>query len=207
MRAGAGLVLRRRHVVVGGALLALLLASFGLQTLKFSPGAIIGFRVGLLVVFAGLVALRTASDAAARERHAGGPLVEGREPRLQAAILSAVEVGATGRIAARKSPVMVDRLVEQAIEKYRAIEGGRASAVVTSGAPDRSPPFGRVAAAARGRAAVPSSGRVGAARAHDERRGGQPLRHQVTPGNATVPKGLDQMIAATLSGFRSTTSS
>ena len=47
------LLLRGGIAIVGGGLLALLLASYGLQTLRFSTSAITGFRIATLSVFAG----------------------------------------------------------------------------------------------------------------------------------------------------------
>ena len=42
--------------IIGGGLLALVIASIGLQNLKFSASSITGFRIATLLVFAGLVA-------------------------------------------------------------------------------------------------------------------------------------------------------
>ena len=201
------LLLRGGLVIVGGALLALLLASLGLQTLKFSPGAIIGFRVGLLLVFAGLVALWFVRPMRRRVTDMQVALfVEEHEPSLQAAILSAVEVGATGRIGDQEvHPVIVERLVEQGIEKCRALKADH-----TVGRRDiRRASIALVAVSA---AAVmllvvgPQFLRQGASALlvlTTSAAEASPYAIQVTPGNATVPKGSDQMIAATLSGFRS----
>ena len=93
------LLLRGGIVIVGGALLALLLASLGLQVLKFSALSIVGFRVLTLVVFALLVALWFVRPLRRRVSDMQVALfVEEHEPSLQAAILSAVEVGTTGRM-------------------------------------------------------------------------------------------------------------
>jgi hypothetical protein len=48
------LLLRGGFILVGGGLLALILASWGLHAAKFSPAAVLGFRVGIFTVFAAL---------------------------------------------------------------------------------------------------------------------------------------------------------
>src|SRR5712691_12622769 len=50
------LALRGLVIVVGGSLLALLLSASGLEALKFSPAAIIAFRILVVAVFAALAA-------------------------------------------------------------------------------------------------------------------------------------------------------
>ena len=54
--------------------------------------------------------------------------VEEHEPSLQAAILSAVDIGAASEAGTERRcpPVIVDKLVAQAVEKARTIDGGRA---------------------------------------------------------------------------------
>jgi len=51
------LALRGAVIVVAGTLLALLLSASSLEALRFSPGAIIAFRVIALLVFAALVGI------------------------------------------------------------------------------------------------------------------------------------------------------
>ena len=48
------LAVRGAAFVVGGFLLTLLLSAYALETLKFSPGSIIAFRVGMVMVFGAL---------------------------------------------------------------------------------------------------------------------------------------------------------
>src|SRR5262245_57977827 len=50
------MLLRGGIIVVLGALAAIALASFGLQTYKFSPQSVTGFRIGVFTVFAILIA-------------------------------------------------------------------------------------------------------------------------------------------------------
>src|SRR5262245_44687633 len=78
------LLLRGGIIVVGGALLALFLASWGLQTYKFSPASIVGFRVAIFGVFAALVGLWFARPYFKRVTDMQVALyVEEHEPSLQ----------------------------------------------------------------------------------------------------------------------------
>jgi hypothetical protein len=130
--------------------------------------------------------------------------LEEHEPSLQAEIISAIE--ASRLVGSKDSPhsaALVSKLVEEAIEKCQAIESGRnveraplrrysvASALIvliagvlfTTG-----PMYLRHALTAL----FSVSRSVEAA---------APYRIEVTPGNATVPKGVDQTISAKLEGF------
>src|SRR5262245_66404176 len=80
-------------IVVGGGLLALTLASWGLQELRFSPASVTGFRIAFLVTLASLVGIwlirpmrRTVSDTQV------ALYIEEHEPSLPAAMLSAVAI-------------------------------------------------------------------------------------------------------------------
>ena len=48
------LALRGAAFVVAGFLLTLLLSAYALESLKFSPGSIIAFRVGMVMIFGAL---------------------------------------------------------------------------------------------------------------------------------------------------------
>jgi len=189
------LMLRGAVAIVAGALLALLLASLGLQTLKFSASSIIGFRLAILLVFAALVLMWFVRPLRRRVSDTQVALyVEEFDPSLEAAILSAVEVGAAGARADHEvSPVIVERLVAQAIEKSRSLDGGkaigrqdirRAAIALTSVCAATllllvvGPEFLRQGASAL----LVLSRSVDAA---------SPYSISVSPGNVTVPKGSD----------------
>ena len=110
-------------------LLALALASYGLQATKFSPTSVTGLRVATCSRRSRrCVALWLVRPLRRRVSDMQVALyVEEHEPSLQAAILSAVDVGALGTGSATEDvpPVIVDRMVEQAVEKCRTIEGGK----------------------------------------------------------------------------------
>ena len=201
------LLLRGGAAVVGGGLLALVLASYGLQLTKFSPASVTGFRIGTFAVFAILIALAVFRPLRRRVTDMQVALyVEEHEPKLQAAILSAVEVGAAGLPGTEAVPaVIVERMIDQAIAKARTIDGGKA---VGRKALQRSavalttlvgvvmlllivgPEFLRQGASAL---LVLSKSAQAAS----------PYAITVAPGDATVPKGSDQTITAKLAGFRS----
>ena len=114
-------LLRGGIIVVGGGLVALGLASWGLRALKFSPASIIGFRVALFALLAVLVARWFVRPLRRRVTDMQVALyIEEHEPSLQAAILSAVDAGATDApVSIPVPPVILERLIAQAIEKCR----------------------------------------------------------------------------------------
>jgi len=202
------LLVRGGIVIIAGALLALALASLGLQQTKFSPAWVTGLRIVTWAVFAVLVALWLFRPLRRRANDQQVALyIEEYEPSLQAAILAAVDVGALDAAGARPEvpPAIVERMVEQAAEKARAIEGGRAIgrrplkryAVV----------LGSVAAAALLLLIFgPEFLKQGASALLVVTRNAEaasPYAITVRPGDITIPRGSDQMVMAKLAGFRS----
>src|SRR5687767_60102 len=128
------LLLRGGVIVLAGGLAALILASFGLQTYKFSPTSVVALRIATLTVFALLLLLWLLRPLTRRVNDLQVALyIEEHEPSLQAAILSAVDVGAVstgGHKAEERSehvpPLIVERMVAQAVEHARNIGGGKA---------------------------------------------------------------------------------
>src|SRR3954470_2424282 len=110
------LALRGTVIVVAGTLLALLLSASSLEALRFSPAAIISFRVIALLVFALLVGVGLVLPL--RRRVTDGQValyLEECDPSLEAAIMSAVE---TSDISSDSvSQDLVGKLVDQAIDK------------------------------------------------------------------------------------------
>ncbi|HET9831837.1 MAG TPA: DUF4175 family protein, partial [Vicinamibacterales bacterium] len=119
------LAVRGVVLVVAGTLLALFLSASSLEALRFSPGAIIAFRIIAIAVFAALVwqflvrpLRRNVSDTQV------AMYLEENDPKLEAAILSAIEATSGSTISQDHSPRLVEKLVEQAIEQCRdAIAG------------------------------------------------------------------------------------
>ncbi len=182
-------------------ILALLAVAYTLEALKFTPSAIFWFRIvtGLVLVAAG--AWFFARPLARKVTDEQVVLyLEEHEPSLDSTILSAMEASERP---GDWSPVLINRLVENAIERaheihegqrierdsmmrYAWISGGVALAAValfTFG-----PAYLRHTLSA---IFVISTDAEAAA----------PYRIAVKPGNIKVPKGADQMINATISGF------
>src|SRR5215218_1669958 len=115
------LALRGTVIVVAGTLLALLLSASSLEALRFSPAAIISFRVIALLIFAALVGVGLVLPL--RRRVTDGQValyLEECDPTLEAAIMSAVETSGTPNSTA--SPHLIEKLVDQAMDKCRAID-------------------------------------------------------------------------------------
>src|SRR6186997_2761473 len=86
------LALRGAVIVFAGTMLALLLSAGSLEALRFSPTAIISFRVLALVIFAGLVYIGLVLPL--RRRVTDGQValyLEECDPTLESAILSAID--------------------------------------------------------------------------------------------------------------------
>ena len=199
------LLLRGAVGLLALGFIAFVLSAWGLEAWRFSAGSIITFRIILPLIILGLLGwfivrpmLRRASDDQV------ALYLEEHEPSLQAEIISAIEATRlAGSDASPHSAALVRRLVESAVEKCQRIEYGRnvertplkrygvlagvvavaAIALFTLG-----PAYLRHAASAL----LVISRNVQAA---------TPYRIDVVPGNATVPKGVDQTITAKLDGF------
>src|SRR5579863_5901649 len=201
------LLLRGGFILVGGGLLALILASWGLHAAKFSPAAVFGFRIAIFGIFAALAWLWLVRPLRRQVTDMQVALyVEEHDPTLQAAMLSAVEVGAAHPSGPSESSPVIDRLVEQAVDRCKALDGGRAVGQRA---------IQRHAAALATAAGVtllllvvgPEFFRQGASALLNLSRTAEaasPYSIAVTPGNATVPKGSAQQVTARLAGFRST---
>ena len=170
------LAARGAVVVFVGTVLVLLLSASTLETLRFSPPAILTFRVLLVAVFAALVAYAVMPLRRQVTDTQVALYLEEHNPSLEAAILSAVEASATSDGA--YSPRLVERLVEQAIEQSHAVNDGLAIDGVADEAPWRRPGGIRCRGRAlhRARADVCSKRPLRAVELDTERGSGQPLQ-------------------------------
>src|SRR5690242_11063737 len=199
------LAMRGAVVVVAGTLLALLLSASGLESLRFTAGAIIAFRIISVAVFVGLLLYGLVWPLRRRVTDTQVALyLEECDPTLEAAIISAVEATANGP-SPDHSQHLVDRLVEQAIEQCRAVERG--SAVDTAAVKRHAVALAAIAAIAALMIALgPAYLRHGLSALLVISRSAEaasPYRIQVTPGSAKVPRGGDQAVRAKLLGFTS----
>ncbi|HYB96764.1 MAG TPA: DUF4175 family protein, partial [Vicinamibacterales bacterium] len=180
---------------------AMIAMAYTLEALKFTPGAILAARIVTALMFISAGAWFFARPLSRRVTDEQVALyLEEHEPTLDSTILSAME-------AAERpgdwSPELIRKLVENAIDRvheiregqrierepmkrYVWIAGGVAAAAIALFA--FGPAYFRHSLSA---IFVISSSAEAAA----------PYRIDVKPGDATVAKGADQMISATLSGF------
>src|SRR5439155_4584845 len=119
------LALRGAVIVVGGTLLALLVSASGLEALKFSAPAIISFRIAIALVVVALLLRSVVEPLLRRVSDTQVALyLEEHDQSLETEILSAVEAVETA--SPDHSPALVDRLVQLAVEKCRALDTQRA---------------------------------------------------------------------------------
>src|SRR5437879_4239890 len=119
------LALRGAVIVVGGTALALLLSASGLEALKFSAPAIIGFRIAIALVVVALLLRSVVEPLLRRVSDTQVALyLEEHDRTLETEILSAVEAVETA--SPDHSPALVNRLVQLAVETCRALEPQRA---------------------------------------------------------------------------------
>ena len=198
--------LRSIAVLVAAALGTLLASSYGLELMKFSPGAIVSFRI---VTYVALLAagwwffIRPIARRVSDEQVA--LYLEEHEPSLQAAVLSAVEETRKGERApaADHSPELVTRLLESAVAQIRAVDMGRSveqrqlqqssGLLIAAGlAAVLLFVFGPAYLRHGLSALLTPMGNVEAS---------SPYQIEVLPGDATVARGADQTITARLIGF------
>jgi hypothetical protein len=201
------LAVRGLVVVATGTILALLLFASGLETLRFSVPAIISFRIIALAVFLGLLYLAFVKPMRRRVTDSQVALyLEESNPTLEAAIISAIETSKqTENGESSASPQLVDKLVQQAIDQCRAIDHTQSADHVAF----RRHAMSLIAvglAAALVIALGPAYLRHGLSALLIISRSAEaasPYKIEVTPGNAKVPKGGDQVVRAKLVGFAS----
>ena len=197
------LALRGAVVVVAGTILALLLSASGLESFRFSAGAIIAFRILSVAVFVGLLFYGLVWPLRRRVTDAQVAMyLEECDPTLEAAIISAVEATANGG-SPDHSPRLVEKLVEQAIEQCRAVERG--SIVDRTATKRHTISLAAIAAITALIVAFgPAYLRQGLSALLIISRSAEaasPYNIEVTPGSAKVPRGADQAIRARLVGF------
>src|SRR5258707_1027782 len=201
------LALRGAVVVVAGTVLALMLSASGLESFRFSAASIIAFRFVAVAVFVGLLCYGLIWPLRRRVTDAQVAMyLEESDPTLEAAIISAVEAAAHDSDTSPHSPHLVNKLVEQAVDRCEALDQGRAAeraalrnqGVMLAGiaATTALVVFLGPAYIRHGLSALLVISRSAEA--------STPYRIEVKPGNTKVPRGADQTITAKLFGFAST---
>ena len=196
------LALRGALAVAAIGLLVFLVSARALEAARFTPQAIIIFRIVLAAAVAALTGYLLVRPLLRRVRDEQVAMyLEEHEPTLQATIISAIEAGRDA--STPHSQALVRRLVEEAIQKTRAIEYGKrverqpvrryaATIAAVTAAAIALFAFGPAYLRHAGSALFMLSRDVEAA---------VPYRIAVKPGDATVAKGADQVISAELAGF------
>jgi hypothetical protein len=185
--------------LIAGVLAIFAIAS-GLEAFRFSPEAIFWFRIatGLALLAAAAVFfvrpfLRLVSDDQV------AMYLEEHEPSLESTLITAMD---ESKSSGDSSPELRRRLVESAIERIHAAEDGQR----VEREPLRRYSF-TVAAVSLVALAVFTLGpaylrhTLSALFTIQSAEAAAPYRIEVKPGSATVPKGADQTIAATIAGF------
>src|SRR5688572_15052000 len=198
----AKLVLRGAVRVAAVALALFLASAYALEWAKFSAASIIAARVLMMAALAAsffFFLFKPLRRQVSDEQVA--LYLEEHEPTLQATLLSAIDASRRGE--QPLSPVMVQKLVERAIEACcdsdvtRRIEQAPlrrwSGALIASGAIAVALVLLGPAVLRNALSAILLVSRSVEAAA--------PYRIDVLPGNASVPKGSDQTITALLHGF------
>ncbi|MFV2006610.1 MAG: DUF4175 family protein [Longimicrobiales bacterium] len=192
-------------IVLGAGLLAFLFSAFGLEYFRFSPKAVLVFRWVFWLTGAGLLARHLIWPLSRRVTDEQAALyLEEHEPSLEAAVLSAMEAG-KGTSTPGVSEALVDRLVENALQKARAVKNGarieRRGLYRTSGTL-ATVSFVAIAVMVLG----PAPLRHGASALLNptvDPSSVNPYSISVTPGDVVIARGSDQMVTANLRGFQS----
>src|SRR5688572_15712589 len=116
------LALRGAVYVLGVAFAIFLLAAYGMESVKFTAASIIVSRILLVAALLAAVVWFLVRPLRRQCRDEQVALyLEEHSPELQAMVLSAVEAGKTGG----ESPVLVKKVVEQAIEACVRMDAAR----------------------------------------------------------------------------------
>ena len=193
------ILLRGGSIVLAAGLAAVALSVWGLEATRFSPNAVLTFRVlswsVVLALFAWLVVrplIRRVSDEQV------ALYLEEHEPSLKASVLGAIEAGRSSDL----DPRLLHRVVMRAVDEARSVEDGRR--IDQTGIYRASGAFTVLAVAAVGLLLFGPLGFRQGARAllpTENAAAVNPYSIVVTPGDLTVAKGSDQYIQAELVGF------
>ncbi len=193
--------LRGVAIVLGAGIALFLVSAFGLSALRFSAAAVIGFRL-LSWIAVGTLAwlhlVRPLRSAPSDERVA--LYIEEHEPSLEATLLAVVEAERSG---AEFSPSLVRGIVRTAVERAGAVGDGRRIDQ------ERLQRTGGILAAVAVTTVVllllsPAGIRQGLSALLNPTASPSavnPYSITVSPGDAVVARGSDQLVTAALGGF------
>ena len=194
-------------------LVAFAISAYGMEYFRYSAWSVRLFRIFTYLALVGLALRFLVRPLAKRVTHEQVALyIEEHDPSLKEALSSALEVGGssledgedgTKTADASVSPALIEKLVEQTVERCEAIDYGHA--IEQHGLKKSSAVF--LAIAVGGMIAVllsPSFLRYGAGLLLNPMRSAQaasPYMIFVEPGDIGVARGADQLVTAELRGF------
>ena len=194
-------------------LVAFAISAYGMEYFRYSAWSVRLFRIFTYLALVGLALRFLVRPLAKRVTHEQVALyIEEHDPSLKEALSSALEVGGsslkdgedgTKKADASVSPALIEKLVEQTVERCEAIDYGHA--IEQDGLKKSSAVF--LAVAVGGMIAVllsPSFLRYGAGLLLNPMRSAQaasPYMIVVEPGDVGVARGADQLVTAELRGF------
>ena len=199
--------LRGLVVVIGASLLVFVAVALVMDALRYAPSAVIAARVLVWTAVAALAARFLAIPLTRRipdERIA--MYMEEREPSLDAAVVTAVQLGQAPATSAPRahSTALGERLVDTAAERVHRLDDGRRierPRITREGGVLAALVIAGVASLVLGPASFRQGARLlmpwGTAEA------ASPYRLAVQPGNITLPRGGDLKIETRLHGFQS----
>ncbi|MFI5310889.1 MAG: DUF4175 family protein, partial [Gemmatimonadales bacterium] len=204
---------RLKHALHGSTIAVILgfvivsACAYALKALHYGDGAVLTLRIAVALAILGLVYRFVVRAMVARPRDEQVALyVEEHESSLGGALVTAVEVESGVREATIRSPALAAKLVRSAVDGVKRVGDG--ARVDAAGLQRTSATLAAVVAAAAFLALFgPQSLRHGArlllAPWQDAQAAAGVFAIKVTPGNAAVARGGDQLVTATLRGFQS----
>ena len=197
------LAMRGVLTVVGIAALVFLASASALEAARFTAQAILTARITLAVATAVLVALFLVRPLLRRVTDEQVALyLEENEPSLQESIVSAVEAAKAGGSNAAHSDALVRRLIHNAVQRSQAVQyaGIEGRPIRRYSATLASISLAVIALFAFGPAYLRHAVSALFSFSRDVE-AAVPYRIDVKPGNATISRGADLVISASLSGF------
>jgi Domain of unknown function (DUF4175) len=202
----ARIAVRGLAIVLGATLIVFGLSVFGLEKLRFTPQAVVTFRVTLWLLLLVLTGRYVVGPLARRVSTEQAALyLEEHEPSLEASIVSALEAGRQARDGHAASNAMVGKLVEQALKRAREVEFGRR--IERQGMYRASGALVAVATIAIlftlfGPVQL-KHGALALLNPVSDASAVNPYSVEALPGDITIARGSDQMVSAGLRGFES----
>ncbi len=195
------IAIRGAAIILGAGLVAFLVSVYGLEFFRFSASSVVAFRAVLWVVMAGLTVRYLVWPLTRRVSDEQAALyLEENEPSLEAAVLGALETGVAGSF---NSEALEERLVESALHRAQKVDFGRR--IEQRGLYKASGALAGIVFATLALLLLgPAQLRHGAsALLFPTRDAGavNPYSILVEPGDVTIARSSDQIIAAQLQGF------